>query len=66
MSTITQTTSSLLADLGASLIFSLGFFFFKKKFSQKDKDGKELKDKMKPLKEKIEDTINKWERSVSL
>lgn len=66
MSTITQTTSSILADLGASLIFGLGFFFFKKKFTSKDKDGKELKDKMKPLKEKIEDTINKWERSVSL
>lgn len=70
---ITNTTSassgitSTLTDLGAALVFGLGFYFFKSHFKKdKDKDDKGIKDKMKPLKEKIEDTINKWESSISL
>jgi pentatricopeptide repeat protein len=60
-----QSINPLLADLGATLVFGLGFYFFKSHF-KKNKDEKVLKDKMKPLKEKIEDTINKWESSLCI
>lgn len=55
----------LLTDLGAALVFGLGFYFFKSHF-KKSKDEKETKDKLKPLKEKIEDTITKWESAICL
>ena len=58
--------SGVITDLGAALVFGIGFYFFKSHFKKKGKDEKEIKDKMKPLKEKLEDTINKWENSVSL
>jgi pentatricopeptide repeat protein len=61
---ITQSINPLLADLGASIVFGLGFYFFKK--HTKNKDDKEMKDKLKPLKQKIEETINKWESSLCL
>lgn len=60
-----STITSTLTDLGAALVFGFGFYFFKSHF-KKDKDSKDIKDKMKPMKEKIEETINKWESSVSL
>ena len=52
--------SPILTDLGAALVFGLGFYFFKSHF-KKSTDEKDTKDKMKPLKEKIEDTLNKWD-----
>ncbi len=55
----------ILTDLGAALVFGLGFYFFKSHF-KKSTDDKETKDKMKPLKEKIEDTLNKWDSAISL
>jgi len=57
--------SNIVTDLGAALVFGFGFYFFKSHF-KKNKDDKDMKDKMKPLKEKLEETINKWESSVSL
>jgi pentatricopeptide repeat protein len=60
-----QSINPFLADLGASLVFGLGFYFFKKHFRMQSTD-KEVKDKIKPLRLKIEDTINKWESSISL
>jgi pentatricopeptide repeat protein len=57
--------SPILTDLGAALVFGLGFYFFKSHF-KKSKEEKETKDKMKPLKEKIEDTLNKWDSAISL
>ncbi len=57
--------SPLLTDLGAALVFGLGFYFFKSHF-KKSKDEKETKDNLKPLKEKIEDTITKWESAICL
>lgn len=62
---LTQSINPLLADLGASLVFGLGFYFFKSHL-RKGKDDKDLKDKMKPLRQKIEETINKWENAVCL
>jgi len=58
--------SPLLTDLGAALVFGLGFYFFKSHFKKSSKDEKETKDKLKPLKEKIEDTITKWESAICL
>jgi len=63
---LNQSINLILADLGATLVFGLGFYFFKSHFKKKSKDDKEIKDKMKPLKQKIEETINKWESSVCL
>jgi len=65
--TATQSSSisPLLTDLGAALVFGLGFYFFKSHF-KKSKDEKETKDTLKPLKEKIEDTITKWESAICL
>jgi len=57
--------SPILTDLGAALVFGLGFYFFKNHF-KKSTDEKDTKDKMKPLKEKIEDTLNKWDSAISL
>lgn len=57
--------SPILTDLGAALVFGLGFYFFKSHF-KKSKEEKETKDKMKPLKEKIEDTLNKWDSAICL
>ena len=57
--------SPILTDLGAALVFGLGFYFFKSHF-KKSTDEKETKDKMKPLKEKIEDTLNKWDSAICL
>lgn len=57
--------TNILTDIGAALVFGLGFYFFKSHF-KKGKDDKDMKDKMKPLKEKLEETINKWESSVSI
>ena len=51
--------SPILTDLGAALVFGLGFYFFKSHF-KKSSDDKETKDKLKPLKEKIEDTFPKF------
>lgn len=64
-----QSTSSInpiLTDLGAALVFGLGFYFFKSHFKKSDESEKESKDQLKPLKEKIEDTISKWESAISL
>jgi pentatricopeptide repeat protein len=57
--------SPILTDLGAALVFGLGFYFFKSHF-KKSSDEKDTKDKMKPLKEKIEDTLNKWDSAICL
>jgi len=68
ISNVTSSNSSispLLTDLGAALVFGLGFYFFKSHF-KKSNDEKETKDKLKPLKEKIEDTITKWESAICL
>jgi pentatricopeptide repeat protein len=64
-----QTSSSIspiLTDLGAALVFGLGFYFFKSHFKKSDESEKETKDQLKPLKEKIEDTISKWESAICL
>ncbi len=58
--------SPLLTDLGAALVFGLGFYFFKSHFKKSSVDEKDSKDKLKPLKEKIEDAITKWESSICL
>jgi len=60
-----QSITPILADLGAALVFGFGFYFFKSHF-KKDKGEKDLKDKLKPLRGKIEDTINKWEKEICL
>jgi pentatricopeptide repeat protein len=57
--------SPILTDLGAALVFGLGFYFFKSHF-KKSSDEKETNEKMKPLKEKIEDTLNKWDSAICL
>lgn len=62
---VSSGVTSTLTDLGAALVFGLGFYFFKSHF-KKGKDDKDIKDKMKPFREKIADTINKWESSISL
>jgi pentatricopeptide repeat protein len=64
-----QTSSSIspiLTDLGAALVFGLGFYFFKSHFKKSEESEKETKDQLKPLKEKIEDTISKWESAICL
>ena len=58
--------SPILTDLGAALVFGLGFYFFKSHFKKSDDSEKETKDQLKPLKEKIEDTISKWESAICL
>ena len=66
--TLTSQSSAItpiLTDLGAALVFGLGFYFFKNQF-KKGTDEKETKDKMKPLKEKINETITKWESAICL
>jgi pentatricopeptide repeat protein len=73
MSTITESNADLnqsinpiLADLGAALVFGLGFYFFKSHFKKDKKTDKDFKDKLKPLRGKIEETINKWESTLCL
>ena len=61
----TSGLTNLLTDLGAALVFGVGFYFFKSHFKKGGED-KDVKDKMKPLKEKIEECLNKWENSLSL
>lgn len=67
----------LLTDIGAALIFGLGFYFFKKHFSgfadpkpqnaeEGQVDEKPKKDTYKPIREKIEFTISKWDSEISL
>jgi len=69
----------LLTDIGAALVFGLGFYFFKKHFSgfthQKPQNAEESpeapsekpkKDSYKPIREKIDYTISKWESEISL
>lgn len=60
-----QSINPLLADLGATLVFGLGFYFFKNHF-KKNKDDKAVKDRLKPLREKIEETISLWQSSLCL
>ena len=55
----------LFSDLGAAVVFGLGFYFFKNHF-RSTTDQKETREKLKPLKEKIEDTITKWESAICL
>jgi len=56
----------ILTDLGAALVFGLGFYFFKSHFKKTSNDEKNTKDKLKSLKEKIEETITKWESQICL
>jgi len=64
---LNQSINPILADLGAALVFGLGFYFFKSHFKKDNKNfDKEIKDKLKPLRGKIEETINKWESAVCL
>jgi pentatricopeptide repeat protein len=63
---LNQSINPILADLGATLVFGLGFYFFKSHFKKKKGDEKEVKDRMKPLRQKIDETIQKWESSVCL
>ena len=63
---LNQSINPILADLGAALVFGLGFYFFKSHFNKDKKLEKDIKDKLKPLRGKIEDTINKWESAVCL
>lgn len=78
-SLISQASSyaPLLTDIGAALVFGLGFYFFKKHFSgfahQKPQNAevsqapeKPQKDSYKPIREKIDYTISKWESEISL
>ena len=67
ISNTTQSSSitPILTDLGAALVFGLGFYFFKSHFKN-GKDEKETTNKSKPLTEKIEETINKWESAICL
>jgi pentatricopeptide repeat protein len=62
---LNQSINPILADLGATLVFGLGFYFFKNHF-KKHKDDKAVKDRLKPLREKIEETINQWQSSLCL
>lgn len=63
---LNQSINPILADLGATLVFGLGFYFFKSHFKKKKGDEKEVKDRMKPLRQKIDETIQKWESAVCL
>ena len=63
---LNQSINPILADLGATLVFGLGFYFFKSHFNKDKHFDKEIKDKLKPLRGKIEETINKWESAVCL
>jgi pentatricopeptide repeat protein len=67
----------LLTDIGAAMVFGLGFYFFKKHFSgfthtklQNAEESlipeKPQKDSYKPIREKIEFTISKWDSEISL
>lgn len=58
--------SPILADLGAALVFGLGFYFFKSHFKKSSPNEKGTKDKLKSLKEKIDETITKWESQICL
>lgn len=58
--------SPILTDIGAALVFGLGFYFFKSHFKKNNSDEKDTKDKLKSLKEKIEETITKWESQICL
>jgi len=62
---LNQSINPILADLGATLVFGLGFYFFKNHL-KKGKDDKETKDKLKPLRQKIEETINNWQSQLCL
>ena len=55
----------ILADVGAALVFGLGFYFFKSHF-KKSSNEKDTKDKFKSLQEKIDETITKWESQICL
>ncbi len=67
----------LFIDLAAALVFGLGLYFFKKyfkvstyiieeKIQENEKPKKPLKDNYKPLIDKLESSINKWEPNISL
>jgi len=66
----------ILTDIGAAIVFGLGFYFFKKHFSgfsntRKQEEEipmqeKNLKDHYQPIREKIDYTITKWDSDISL
>jgi hypothetical protein len=56
----------ILTDLGAALVFGLGFYFFKSQFKKSNSDEKDTKNKFKSLQEKITETITKWESQICL
>ena len=60
-----KSIGSTIADVGAALLFGLGFYFFRNKL-KKNKEEPDMKDKLKPFKEKLEDAINDWESSISI
>ena len=61
-----SSSSAILTDIGAALVFGLGFYFFKSHFKKSSSDEKDTKDKSKSLKEKINETITKWESQICL
>ncbi len=65
-SSTTSSIGPILTDLGAALVFGLGFYFFKSHFKKSSSEGKDTKDKLKSLKEKIDETITKWESQICL
>lgn len=62
---INSSITPTLADVGAAVVFGLGFYFFKSRFN-KSPDEKETKEKNKSLQEKIDETITKWESQICL
>jgi len=63
--TNSSSITPILADVGAALVFGLGFYFFKSHF-KKSSDEKDTKGKYKSLQEKIDETITKWESQICL
>jgi len=63
--TNSSSITPILADVGAALVFGLGFYFFKSHF-KKSSNEKDTKDKYKSLQEKIDETITKWESQICL
>lgn len=73
MNSFQSAFAPILADIGVALVFGLGFYFFKSHFSSSKPREEEApapqkpeKDNYKPLREKIEMTINQWDSAISL
>ena len=69
---INQSYMPTLTDIGAAVVFGLGFYFFKIHLSKKPEETeavqneKPQKDPYLPIREKINNALTKWESQISI